>query len=197
MAMNGLLDDGDEVLIPSPDYPLWTAAVSLSGGRPVHYHCDEGAGWLPDLDAVVEQAVHGHHDEFADAVADEDVVQLHPGDLLDLGVVHDRLARGEQALGIRVAGCGGKVGDHVLADLVGRVEAERREIADVQLDDAVALVFELPGPGHHRAADVVADVGEFGRLADRLHGLAGRRDKKGSTAVPGGRCRDEPGMNPV
>ena len=44
MAMNGLLDDGDEVLIPSPDYPLWTAAVSLSGGRPVHYHCDEGRG---------------------------------------------------------------------------------------------------------------------------------------------------------
>ncbi|MEO6269691.1 MAG: pyridoxal phosphate-dependent aminotransferase, partial [Lautropia sp.] len=52
MAMNGLLDDGDEVLIPAPDYPLWTAAVSLSGGRPVHYHCDEGAGWLPDLDDI-------------------------------------------------------------------------------------------------------------------------------------------------
>ena len=50
MAMNGLLDDGDEVLIPAPDYPLWTAAVSLSGGHPVHYRCDEGAGWLPDLD---------------------------------------------------------------------------------------------------------------------------------------------------
>ncbi|MGE0803519.1 MAG: pyridoxal phosphate-dependent aminotransferase [Lautropia sp.] len=49
MAMNGLLDDGDEVLIPAPDYPLWTAAVSLSGGTPVHYRCDEGAGWLPDL----------------------------------------------------------------------------------------------------------------------------------------------------
>ncbi|MGE3927080.1 MAG: pyridoxal phosphate-dependent aminotransferase [Lautropia sp.] len=49
MAMNGLLDNGDEVLIPAPDYPLWTAAVSLSGGRPVHYRCDEGAGWLPDL----------------------------------------------------------------------------------------------------------------------------------------------------
>lgn len=49
MSMNGLLDDGDEVLVPAPDYPLWTAAVSLSGGRPVHYRCDEGAGWLPDL----------------------------------------------------------------------------------------------------------------------------------------------------
>ncbi|MDR1461703.1 MAG: pyridoxal phosphate-dependent aminotransferase [Azoarcus sp.] len=49
MAMNALLNVGDEVLVPAPDYPLWTAAVSLSGGRPVHYLCDEGAGWLPDL----------------------------------------------------------------------------------------------------------------------------------------------------
>jgi alanine-synthesizing transaminase len=50
MSMNALLDSGDEVLIPSPDYPLYTAVVSLSGGTPVHYHCDEGSGWLPDLD---------------------------------------------------------------------------------------------------------------------------------------------------
>ncbi|MCL1860788.1 MAG: pyridoxal phosphate-dependent aminotransferase [Proteobacteria bacterium] len=49
MSMNALLDVGDEVLVPAPDYPLWTAAVSLSGGRPVHYLCDEGTGWLPDL----------------------------------------------------------------------------------------------------------------------------------------------------
>lgn len=49
MAMNALLDTGDEVLVPAPDYPLWTAAVSLSGGRPVHYLCDEKSGWLPDV----------------------------------------------------------------------------------------------------------------------------------------------------
>lgn len=49
MSMNALLDAGDEVLIPSPDYPLYTAVVSLSGGTPVHYHCDEGAGWMPDM----------------------------------------------------------------------------------------------------------------------------------------------------
>jgi alanine-synthesizing transaminase len=49
MAMQGLLDDGDEVLVPAPDYPLWTAAVSLAGGRARHYICDEAAGWLPDL----------------------------------------------------------------------------------------------------------------------------------------------------
>ena len=50
MSMNALLDAGDEVLIPSADYPLYTAVVSLSGGTPVHYRCDEGSGWLPDLD---------------------------------------------------------------------------------------------------------------------------------------------------
>jgi alanine-synthesizing transaminase len=49
MSMNALLDAGDEVLIPSPDYPLYTAVVSLSGGTPVHYRCDEGSGWLPDI----------------------------------------------------------------------------------------------------------------------------------------------------
>jgi alanine-synthesizing transaminase len=50
MALQALLDDGDEVLIPSPDYPLWTAAVALAGGRPVHYRCAEADGWQPDLD---------------------------------------------------------------------------------------------------------------------------------------------------
>lgn len=49
MSMQGLLDDGDEILIPSPDYPLWTAAANLAGGRPVHYICDEEADWFPDL----------------------------------------------------------------------------------------------------------------------------------------------------
>ena len=52
MAMQALLNTGDEVLVPAPDYPLWTAAVSLSGGTPRHYLCDEGAGWLPDLDDI-------------------------------------------------------------------------------------------------------------------------------------------------
>jgi alanine-synthesizing transaminase len=49
MATNALLNDGDELLLPAPDYPLWTAAVSLSGGTPVHYLCDESNGWMPDL----------------------------------------------------------------------------------------------------------------------------------------------------
>ena len=52
MATNALLNEGDEMLLPAPDYPLWTAAVSLSGGTPVHYLCDEANGWMPNLEDI-------------------------------------------------------------------------------------------------------------------------------------------------
>lgn len=52
MSLNALLNNGDEVLVPAPDYPLWTASVQLSGGRPVHYLCDEQQEWWPDLDDI-------------------------------------------------------------------------------------------------------------------------------------------------
>jgi alanine-synthesizing transaminase len=52
MATNALLNNGDELLLPAPDYPLWTAAVSLSGGTPVHYLCDEANGWMPSIDDI-------------------------------------------------------------------------------------------------------------------------------------------------
>jgi alanine-synthesizing transaminase len=52
MSMNALLNTGDEVLVPAPDYPLWTAAVSLSGGKPVHYVCDEQSDWMPDIEDI-------------------------------------------------------------------------------------------------------------------------------------------------
>lgn len=48
MALTALLENGDEVLVPAPDFPLWTAATTLNSGRPVHYICDEGADWYPD-----------------------------------------------------------------------------------------------------------------------------------------------------
>lgn len=56
MSMQALLDDGDEVLVPAPDYPLWTASVSLAGGRAVHYRCDEQADWMPDI-ADIERKI--------------------------------------------------------------------------------------------------------------------------------------------
>ncbi len=56
MAMQGLLNAGNEILIPAPDYPLWTAAVNLSGGKPVHYLCDEQSDWYPDI-ADIEKKI--------------------------------------------------------------------------------------------------------------------------------------------
>lgn len=50
MTLQALLDNGDQVLIPAPDYPLWTASTALAGGTPVHYLCDETQGWQPDID---------------------------------------------------------------------------------------------------------------------------------------------------
>ncbi len=52
MAMQGLLNNGDEILVPAPDYPLWTAAANLAGGKAVHYYCDEQAEWNPDIDDI-------------------------------------------------------------------------------------------------------------------------------------------------
>ena len=55
IAMTGLLDDGDEVLVPSPDYPLWTACVTLAGGKAVHYICDESSNWYPDCKDIASK----------------------------------------------------------------------------------------------------------------------------------------------
>ena len=52
LVLQALVDDGDEILVPAPDYPLWTAQVTLSGGLAVHYPCDESNGWMPDLEAI-------------------------------------------------------------------------------------------------------------------------------------------------
>ena len=52
MVTQGLLDSGDEILVPSPDYPLWTGCVSLAGGTPVHYICDEQSEWYPDIEDI-------------------------------------------------------------------------------------------------------------------------------------------------
>jgi len=55
MAMQGLINDGDEILVPAPDYPLWTAAITLAGGKAVHYLCDEESDWYPDLEDIANK----------------------------------------------------------------------------------------------------------------------------------------------
>lgn len=58
MSMQGLLNNGDEILVPMPDYPLWTAAVNLSGGKAVHYMCDEKSEWYPDINDIKRKITH-------------------------------------------------------------------------------------------------------------------------------------------
>lgn len=59
LSMSALLDNGDEILIPSPDYPLWTACATLAGGKAVHYICDEQSEWYPDLDDIEKRSLTG------------------------------------------------------------------------------------------------------------------------------------------
>jgi hypothetical protein len=121
-----------------------------------------------DLVAVVEQRVQAHHDQLGGAVAQVDVVHRHALDALFLAVVHHRLARREQALAVGVAGGVRQVADHVLHDLVGRLQPEHGQVADVELDDLVALFLHLAGLVQHGPTDVVADVGELAGLGDGL-----------------------------
>ncbi|MFP5417922.1 MAG: pyridoxal phosphate-dependent aminotransferase [Gammaproteobacteria bacterium] len=94
MAMQALLDSGDEVLVPTPDYPLWTAAVSLAGGKPCHYLCDEGAGWLPDLDDI-RSKITTHTRAIVIINPNNPTGALYPDDLL-LGVLE--IAREHQLI---------------------------------------------------------------------------------------------------
>ena len=111
--------------------------------------------------AAVEQGLHGHHDQFAGAVAKDDVFHIHIHDALDLVALHDRLARGKQPLRVTVTLSIADVVDHIANDLIRRIEAERARVADIQFDDLVALVLQPVGVIKHRAADVVADAVQF------------------------------------
>ena len=119
-----------------------------------------------NLVTVIHQRLHRHDDQFGNTIADNDVVDGDTLDALFLGVVHHRLARREQTLGVTVATGVGQVVNHVLQNLLRRLEAERGRIADIQLDDAVAFLFHAVGFAQHRAADVITDTLEFVRLVD-------------------------------
>lgn len=82
MAMQGLLNNGDEILIPAPDYPLWTAAAKLAGGNPVHYICDESSGWYPDL-ADMEKKITSNTKGIVIINPNNPTGALYPKDILE------------------------------------------------------------------------------------------------------------------
>ena len=81
LSMSALLDDGDEVLVPSPDYPLWTACVTLAGGKAVHYICDEKADWNPDM-ADIERKITPHTKAIVIINPNNPTGALYPRDVL-------------------------------------------------------------------------------------------------------------------
>ena len=127
-----------------------------------------------DLVAVVQKALHGERDELTHAVAGKDVVDADIRNALELAVLHDRLAGGEETAGIGIALAVAQVIDHVENDLVRRIEAEGGGIADVELEYIRAARFHAHGLVHYGTADVVADVVElFGLLVISLfHGIS-------------------------
>ena len=114
------------------------------------------------LVACVQKRVQGELDELGHTVAGEDGVHIQVGDVLQLRILHDRLARREEPLGVGVALALGELLAHVEHDLVGRAEAEGRRVADVQLKDALALRLHAVGLIEHGATYIVEDVLELG-----------------------------------
>ena len=123
-----------------------------------------------DLVAVLKQRHHAELDELRDAVAGVDGVHVQVGQVLELGVLHDGLTRGEQAVRIGVALAVDELARHVLHDLVGRAEAEGSGVADVELEHVRARLLHAVGLVDHGAADVVEHVIELGRLLELAHG---------------------------
>ena len=117
--------------------------------------------------AIVEQTLHRHYDQFRHTIANENVIHAHAADILLLGVMHDGLAGCKQPARIGVARGRRQIGNDVLADFIRCSKAKRRQVADVELEDALALLLHLLGACHHRATNVVADIGQLGRFAYR------------------------------
>ena len=125
-----------------------------------------------NLIAVVEQRVHRKLNELGHAVARVDVLHLNIGQALDLRVLHNRLARREQAARVGIAFAVGQLLAHVLDDLIGRAETEGRRVADIELEDALALVLHTGGLVDDGAANVIQDVIELGGFRKSAHGGA-------------------------
>ena len=125
-----------------------------------------------NLVAGIEQGLHAQVDELRNAVAGIDGVHVHVGNVLDLGVLHDGLARREQAARVGIALAIGQLVAHVLDHFVRRAEAERRRVADIELEDALALVLHTGGLVDDGTAHVIQDVIELGGFRKSTHGGA-------------------------
>ena len=112
--------------------------------------------------AIIEQAVGGHDNQLAGAIAQVNVVQRHAFDALLLRLVHHRFARGKNAFAVGVTGRIGQVTDHILLNFFRRVKAKDCQIANIELDDFLPLLLHLARAVHDGPPDVVTHVRQFG-----------------------------------
>lgn len=159
LVLQALVSPGDEVLIPSPDYPLWTAQVTLAGGRAVHYPCDEQQGWMPDLEAI----------ESLVTPRTKGIVLINPNN--PTGAVYSaELVRGFAALAERhgLVLMADEIYDHILYD------GAEHEYAALHVRDTLCLTFsglsKIQRVAGYRAGWVVAS-GDRAIAADFLEGL--------------------------
>jgi alanine-synthesizing transaminase len=173
MATNALLDDGDELLLPAPDYPLWTAATSLSGGTPVHYLCEEANGWMPDLQDI-ERKITPHTKGIVVINPNNPTGALYSDELLK-GIV--RIAR-EHHLVIFAD----EVYDKVLYE-----GAKHTAIASLS-DDVLTLTFNSLSKSYrscgYRAGWMIVS-GDKKRAADYIEGLNMLSNMRLCANVPG------------
>ena len=161
-AWGDLLPDVIEVGVP-----LGLLVAEVVHGRAAGEGRARGPEWIvgtgdQDLVAVVEDGLHAEVDELGHAVAGVDALEVDVRQMLELGVLHDRLARREETTRIGVPLALGELLAHVLDDLIGRAEAEGGGVADVQLEHAHALGLHAGRLIDHGTADIVEDVVEFG-----------------------------------
>ena len=159
LVLQALLSSGDEILVPSPDYPLWTAQVTLQGGRAVHYPCDESNGWMPDLD-VIESLV---------TPQTKGIVLINPNN--PPGAVSSaELVRGVAALAERhgLVLMADEIYDRILYD------GAKHEYASLHVEDTLCLTFsglsKVERVAGYRAGWVLAS-GDRGIAGDFLEGL--------------------------
>lgn len=159
LVLQALLSPGDEILVPAPDYPLWTAQVTLSGGRAVHYPCDEANGWMPDLEAI----------EALVTPRTKGIVLINPNN--PTGAVYSaELVRGFAALAERhgLVLMSDEIYDRILYD------AAQHEYAALHVAETLCLTFgglsKVQRVAGYRAGWVVAS-GARALAADFLEGL--------------------------
>jgi alanine-synthesizing transaminase len=185
MAVSALLNDGDEVLIPAPDFPLYTAVVGLSGGRPVHYVCDEQAGWLPDIEdmrrkitpllQIVELARQHQLVVLADEIYDKTVYDGASHTAL-ASLADDVLFVSFNGLSKNYRACGYRAGWMVVS---GEKRHARDYIEGLNMLASLRLCSNTPGQlaiqtalgGYQSIKDLVAPGGRLCKQRDKAYEL--------------------------